>query len=41
MSYYGKVAANVLFPLHERLKGHTTIDVFHAMEKSQWLPLEE
>lgn len=41
MSYYSKIAANVLFPLHERLKGHTTIDVFHTMEKNQWLPPAE
>jgi len=37
LSYYTGLVANALFPLHERLKGHTTIDAFHEMEKSQWL----
>ena len=38
MNFYSKIAANILFPAHERLKGHTTLTVFRAMEKSQWLP---
>ena len=32
MSLYTKLAANALFPLHERMKKHSTIDVFRAME---------
>lgn len=41
VSLYTRIAANVLFPLHERLKGHSTIAVFRAMERSQWLPPEQ
>ncbi len=37
MSLYGKLAANVLFPVHERLKGHDTTAVFKTMERNQWL----
>lgn len=33
--------ANGLFPLQERLKGHTTVAVRKAMEASQWLPPEQ
>lgn len=38
MNLYTKLAANFLFPLHEKLKGHSTIEVFREMEKTQWLP---
>ena len=31
------LAAKVLFPLHERLKGHDTVRVRREMEASQWL----
>ena len=41
MSLYTKLTANVLFPLHERMKKHSTIDVFRAMEKTQWLSADE
>ncbi|MEQ8515021.1 MAG: hypothetical protein RIC38_05395 [Chromatocurvus sp.] len=34
------LVANVLFPLQERLKGHTTQAAFRAMERSQWLSPE-
>ena len=37
MSISTRFIANVLFPLHERLKGHTTINAFREMEKNQWL----
>lgn len=37
MSLYTKIASSVAFPLHERLKQHTTVKVRRAMEKSQWL----
>jgi phenylacetate-coenzyme A ligase PaaK-like adenylate-forming protein len=37
MSMYTRFAANVLFPLHERIKGHGTIGDFHSMERTQWL----
>ncbi|TCO74314.1 phenylacetate--CoA ligase family protein [Chromatocurvus halotolerans] len=33
--------ANVLFPLQERFKGHTTQAAFRAMERNQWLSPEE
>jgi len=36
MSVYQKLAANCLFPLHERLKGHDTTRVHAALDKSQW-----
>jgi phenylacetate-coenzyme A ligase PaaK-like adenylate-forming protein len=41
MSLYTKLAANVLFPLHELIKGHSTIDVLRSMEETQWLPPEQ
>jgi phenylacetate-coenzyme A ligase PaaK-like adenylate-forming protein len=37
MGLYTKLAASALFPIHEKLKGHSTIEVFRAMERSQWL----
>jgi len=41
MSLYTKLVAGGLFPLHERLKGHSTVQVMRAMEHSQWLPRNE
>ncbi|MCL7421322.1 MAG: AMP-binding protein [Methylobacter sp.] len=44
MDFYTRLTANVIFPLHERLKGHTTVDVRRDMERTQWLapePLQE
>ena len=40
MSLYQKAVAGLLFPLHEKLKGHDTIAVHKAMERSQWLAPE-
>lgn len=37
MSLYTKLVSGGLFPLHERLKGHTSVEVMRAMERSQWL----
>ncbi len=37
MGLYTSVAANILFPLHEKIKKHTTWSVFREMERSQWL----
>jgi phenylacetate-CoA ligase len=37
MSLYQKAVAGLLFPLHEKLKGHDTTAVHRALEKSQWL----
>ncbi|GBL45743.1 coenzyme F390 synthetase [Sulfuriferula multivorans] len=33
---YTAIAANILFPLHERLKHHTTVAVHRGMEEAQW-----
>lgn len=37
MSLYQKAVANVLFPLHEKLKKHDTLAVHRALERSQYL----
>lgn len=37
MSIYSRLVASTLFPLHERLKGHSTNRVFRELERSQWL----
>ena len=37
-SAYTALVANVLFPLHERLKGHTSVAVRQKLEESQWWP---
>lgn len=41
MSLYQKAVANVLFPLHEKLKGHDTLSVHRSLERSQWLSPSE
>ena len=41
MSVYQQLVANVLFPLHEKLKGHDTVAVHRALNTSQWLPQDE
>lgn len=41
MSLYTKLVSGGLFPLHERLKGHRSVEVMRAMERSQWLPAAE
>lgn len=33
---YTRLVAQILFPLHERLKHHTTVAVQRGMEQSQW-----
>jgi phenylacetate-coenzyme A ligase PaaK-like adenylate-forming protein len=35
-SFHTRVAAGVLFPLHERVKGHNSVSVRRALERSQW-----
>jgi phenylacetate-CoA ligase len=37
MSLYTALVSRVLFPLHERLKGHSTVAALRSMERSQWL----
>jgi len=41
MSLYTKIVSGVLFPLHERLKGHSTVEALRSMERSQWLSPQE
>jgi phenylacetate-CoA ligase len=36
-SLYTRLVAGILFPLHERLKGHETVKVLGELEESQWL----
>ena len=36
MSWYSSGVARVLFPLHERIKGHDTVAIRDALEGSQW-----
>jgi phenylacetate-CoA ligase len=38
---YTKLVSGGLFPLHERLKGHSSVAVMQEMERSQWLPAAE
>lgn len=33
---YTRFCANLLFPLHERLKGHSTVELRRRLEQSQW-----
>jgi len=37
MSLYTSLVSGVLFPLHERLKGHSTVSALKSLERSQWL----
>jgi phenylacetate-CoA ligase len=39
-SLYTRFVTGLLFPLHERLKGHSTVAVRKALEASQWWPAE-
>ncbi len=38
---YTSLISGAVFPLHEKLKGHTTVSVKRAMENSQWWSREE
>ncbi|MEO1766708.1 phenylacetate--CoA ligase family protein [Thiobacter aerophilum] len=38
---YTWLVAHVLFPLHERLKGHDTVKLRRRLEESQWWPREK
>ncbi len=40
MSLYTRAVSGILFPLHERLKRHSTVPVRRSLEHSQWLPTE-
>lgn len=41
MSIYTTVCSSLLFPLHERLKRHSTVEVRREMEKTQWKSVDE
>ena len=34
---YASLVRNVLFPLHERIKGHSTLAAFSSLNETQWL----
>ncbi len=36
LDLYTRLASGMIFPLHERLKGHDTVQVRRRMEESQW-----
>ncbi|ROR29637.1 phenylacetate--CoA ligase family protein [Inmirania thermothiophila] len=40
MSPYTRLVSGLLFPLHERLKGHDTVRALRELEASQWWPPE-
>jgi phenylacetate-CoA ligase len=40
MSLYTSFCSSVLFPLHERLKGHDSVALRRQLEESQWWPAE-
>lgn len=40
MSLYTSVCAGLLFPLHERLKGHGSVALRRQLEQAQWWPRE-
>jgi phenylacetate-CoA ligase len=39
-SIYTRIASGILFPLHERVKGHDSTARRRALERSQWWPRE-
>jgi phenylacetate-CoA ligase len=41
MSLYTSLVSGLLFPMHESLKGHSSVAVMRAMERSQWLSARE
>jgi len=38
---YTSLISSIVFPLHEKLKGHTTVSTKKAMESSQWWSVEQ
>ena len=38
MGLYTSIVSSLLFPLHERVKGHRSVVLLREMEKVQWLP---
>ena len=41
MGLYTRLCSGVIFPLHEKLKSHNSVERLHELEKSQYLPREE
>ncbi len=41
MSLYTKLVSTVIFPLHEKLKNHTSVSMRREMEEVQWWPKEK
>jgi phenylacetate-CoA ligase len=37
MSFYTRVVSSIVFPLHERLKSHTSVALRRTLERTQWL----
>ena len=40
MSLYTALCSRVLFPVHERIKGHDSVGRMHRLESSQWWSAE-
>lgn len=40
-SLYSRFASGILFPLHERIKGHDSVARRRSLERSQWWPREQ
>lgn len=41
MSLYGRFVTSVLFPVHERIKGHDTVSLRRELEETQWWPHDQ
>lgn len=41
MNAYTAICSNLLFPLHERLKGHDSVALLQRLEQSQWWSAEQ
>ena len=41
MGLYTRLCSGVIFPLHEKMKSHTSVQRLHELEQSQYLPLEQ
>jgi phenylacetate-CoA ligase len=41
LSFYTRLVSSCLFPLHEKLKHHNTVQIRKEMESSQWLSREK
>ncbi|MCC6198205.1 MAG: phenylacetate--CoA ligase family protein [Burkholderiales bacterium] len=41
MSFYTRLVSSALFPLHERVKGHASVELRRELERTQWLGHEQ